>query len=141
VLVRQYAARQSESAFAEPGGATRRTGVFSRVAGGFAIRNWPRRLTQVVFVILARKARAGLKNDSAKLALPCRLASPPTTPANRNSAASTTNRRLSWDSTLQEAGSETVWRQMSPPAGGRECCGLARPERDALVLRYFEASV
>jgi RNA polymerase sigma factor (sigma-70 family) len=135
-LVRQYAAHQSESAFAA---------LVSRYANlvySAALRrvNDPQlaeEITQAVFIILARKA-GSLNNKTILSGWLYR-----TTCYTSNSALKSEHRQQ-WreqeaymQSILQEAQTDTVWKQISPLLD-EAMLRLGQTDRDALVLRFFE---
>jgi RNA polymerase sigma factor (sigma-70 family) len=136
VLVRQYAARQSESAFAEL--VARHAGlVYSAALRVVRNPQLAEEVTQVVFVILARKA-ASLDSKTILPSWLYRAACFTSNHARKQEQRRQQHEQEAFmDSTLQEAGSETVWRQMSPLLE-EGMLRLGQAERDALVLRYFE---
>ena len=135
-LVRQYAADQSETAFAA---------LVSRHADlvySAALRqvNDPAlaaEITQAVFIILARKA--GTLDD--KIILPGWLYR--TACYTAGSARKAEQRRQHREqeaymqSTLDAAETEAAWKQMAPLLD-EAMLRLGQADRDALVLRYFE---
>lgn len=135
-LVRQYADQQSESAFATL--VARHAGLV--YSASLRVVNDPQlaeEVTQVVFIILARKA--GSLNQNTILPGWLYRAACYTS----NSARKREQRRQQreqdayMESILQEAGADAAWRQMSPLLE-EAMLRLGQPDRDALVLRYFE---
>jgi RNA polymerase sigma factor (sigma-70 family) len=135
-LVRQYADHQSESAFATL--VSRHTNlVYSvalRQAGNPQLAE---EVTQVVFVILARKAGS----LSEKAILPgwlyrtaCYVSS---SARKREFRRQQREQEAYMQSTLNEIQTDAAWQQMSPLLE-EAMLRLGQTDRDALVLRFFE---
>jgi RNA polymerase sigma factor (sigma-70 family) len=135
-LVRQYAADQSESAFATL--VSRHTNlVYSVALRQVGHPQLAEEVTQVVFVILARKA--GSLNQ--KTILPgwlyrtaCYVSS---SARKRELRRQQREQEAYMQSTLDEIKADAAWQQMAPLLE-EAMLQLGQTDRDALVLRFFE---
>jgi RNA polymerase sigma factor (sigma-70 family) len=135
-LVRDYAARQSESAFATL--VSRYTSlVYSAALRQVRSPQLAEEVTQVVFILLARKAHS----LNANTILPSWLYR--TACYVSGSALKGELRRQHREqeaymqSTLNETPSDSAWKQLSPLLD-EAMLRLNQADRDALVLRFFE---
>ena len=135
-LVRQFAASQSESAFAAL--VSRHAGlVYSAALRRVNDPSLAEEITQAVFIILARKA--GSLNE--KTILPgwlyraaCNTAG---SARKREQRRQHREQEAYMESTLQDAQTDAAWKQMSPLLE-EAMLRLGQTDRDALVLRFFE---
>jgi len=135
-LVREYASRQSESAFAAL--VLRHTiSYIRRRCDRRAIRNWRRKSPQVVFIILARKAAfARCEDDSLPAgfnrtagyvsASALKTGTPPPTPRTR---------RTYMQSKLDAQAGSTLETIVS--AADEAMCRLGQTDRDAAGAAFF----
>jgi uncharacterized protein (TIGR03435 family) len=135
-LVREYATRQSEQAFATL--ASRHVNlIYSTALRQAGDASLAEEITQAVFIILARKAGS----LGPKTILPSWLYR--TTCYAAKDALRTQRRRQRREqeaymqSTIQEANTDAAWEQLSPLLDDA-ITRLGRSDRDALVLRFFE---
>ena len=134
-LVRQYAAGQSESAFATL--VSRHAGlVYSAALRSVRDPQLAEEITQAVFIILARKA--GSLNEHTILSGWLYRAAGYTARSARKSEQRRQQREQEayMQSTI-EAETEAVWQQMSSLLE-EAMLRLGQADRDALVLRFFE---
>jgi len=135
-LVRQYAASQSESAFATL--VSRHAGlVYSAALRQVGDPQLAKEITQAVFIILARKA--GALDDKTILSGWLYRAACYTARSARKQEQRRQHREQEayMESTLHAAETGAAWKQMSPLLE-EAMLGLGQTDRDALVLRYFE---
>ncbi|HWB59871.1 MAG TPA: sigma-70 family RNA polymerase sigma factor [Chthoniobacteraceae bacterium] len=135
-LVRQYAAEQSESAFAMlvSRHASLVYSVALRQAGDPHLAE---EITQAVFIILARKA--GSLNEKTILSGWLYRAACYTSNAARKQEHRRQRREQEayMESTLQGSEANAAWKQMSPLLE-EAMLRLGQADRDALMLRFFE---
>src|SRR5258705_9645968 len=135
-LLREYAARNSESAFAE---------VVSRRVGfvyGSALRqvrdpHLDEEITQAVFIILAQKA--GQISDKTILTGWLFKTTRYAAIAQTRAATKRSQRQLEvqMQTELQSAGSDLLWEKMSPLLD-EALASLGETDRQAVLLRFFE---
>src|SRR4051812_40974481 len=135
-LVQEFVSRQSESAFAEI--VSRYTGlVYSAALRQVQSPQLAEEVTQVVFIILARKA-ASLNSKTILPSWLYRTACYVSSSARKQEFRRQRREQEAYmQSTLNETSSEASWQQMSPMLD-EAMLRLGQADRDALVLRFFE---
>jgi len=135
-LVRQYAAHQSESAFAAL--VSRHTNlVYSAALRHVCNPHLAEEITQAVFIILARRA-GSLKPETILPGWLYRTACYTANSArNREYRRQQREQEAYMQSKLNEAQTDAAWEQMSPLLE-EAMLRLGQADRDALVLRFFE---